>query len=88
MKEAMVVEDSEVSKADTMTAARLATPAVVSATWQRTVVKDKSATTVVVWATSAETATKLLRLKSATDANSPATSPVIVPMNPSRPLKF
>jgi hypothetical protein len=30
MKEAMVVEDSVVNKAATMTAARLATPAVVS----------------------------------------------------------
>src|SRR3954451_7108870 len=77
MKEAMVVEDSVVNKAATMTAARLAMPAVVSvfmnvifsnfqAIWQRTAVKAKNATTVVVWDTSAETATKLLKLKSAT----------------------
>jgi len=88
MKEAMVVEDSVVNKAATMTAARLAMPAVVSAIWQRTAVKAKNATTVVVWDTSAETATKLLKLKSATDANSPGTSPATVPMNPSRPIKF
>jgi len=84
----MVEEDSVVNKVDTMTAARLATPAVVSATWQRTAVKAKSATTVVAWDMSAETATKLLKPKSATDANSPATSPVTAPMNPSRPIKF
>lgn len=91
MREATVEhkEDLVVNKvADTMTVARLATPAVASATWQRTAVKVKNATTVVVWDTSAATATKLLKPKFATDANNPGTSPVTVPTNPSRQPKF
>ena len=78
MKEATEVEeDSAVNRVDTMTAARLATPVVVSvfldlflsnlqATWQRTAVRAKNATTVVAWDTSAATATKLLKPKFAT----------------------
>lgn len=89
MKEATVAEeDSAVNRVDTMTAARLATPVVASATWQRTAVRAKNATTVVAWDTSAATATKLLKPKFATDANNPATSLVTVPMNQSRPIKF
>jgi len=72
-----------VNREATMTAARPVMLAVVSATWQRTAAKVKNATTADVWATSAATAIKLPKLKFATDANNPATSPAIVPTIPS-----
>jgi hypothetical protein len=78
MKEAMaVVEDLVVNK-DTMIAAKLAMLAVVSvtkfcsdpsntqATWQKTAVKVKNVTTVVVWDMSVAIAIKLLKQKFAT----------------------
>jgi len=88
MKEATVPDLAANKAADTMTVARPVTPAVVSATWQRTAVKVKNATTVDVWATSAAIATKLPRLRSVIDASNPDISPVIVPTNQPRPTKF
>jgi len=81
-------EDSVANRvADTMMAARLAMLAVVSATWPRTAVKDKSAITVVVWDTSAATATKPLKPRFVIGVNNPATSPATVPTSQLKPTR-
>jgi len=83
----VVKVDSVVNKADTTMVARLATLAVALATWRKIAARDRNATTVVAWDTSAATVTKPLRPRSAIGANNPDTSPVIVPTSPLKPAR-
>jgi len=80
MKAAIAPAEDLVVNKVTVTAERRATRVVASVTWQRTVVKVKNVTTVVVWDMSAAIVIKLHKQKFATGVNNPGISPVIVPM--------
>lgn len=71
----------------TPTLARLATPVVVSATWQKIAPKAKSAITVVVWDMLAVIATKPPKPKFVTGANNPVIFLAIAQTNPSKRVR-
>jgi len=89
MKAATVAVGDSVAKVpvDTMMAARRAMLAVDSVTWRKTAAKDKNATIVAAWDTSAAIATKPLKPRSAIGVNNRDTSPVTVPTSLLRPAR-
>lgn len=72
---------------DTTIAERRAMLAVVSATWQRIVVKVKNATTAAVWDMSVAIVIKPRKRKFVTGVNNLDISLVIVPTIPSKPAR-